>query len=607
LNTQDKKGILRLFAAFGGSAAMLTLAQAPVGIWPLAWVAYVPFILACSSTRNTLAPPSQNTQIAKKVPPSGTAPDTFFSPDTFFLYLVAYVVGAIYWLGNLYWIGFVTGAGWVSFCLYTGLLWPILAICIRWCRQKKIPLIIAIPILAVGIEQSQGFLLGGFYWHYLAHSQYTNNSIIQIADIFGAAGVSFLVGMVNGLIAEIIVSTRNKTGGVPPPQSGTCAALQSNPPINWGAKFIQTVIVGAAVIGAFYYGQWRIGQAGQYVKDGPMVGAVQTNVPQSVKQTFAAEEQIFNTLINNNKQCVEAGAKLVVWPETMVQAILDPQVLRLIDESHTYSQFNKTIGEQAKQGAYILVGAYGGNPRIEENFDIRMAQKYNSAFLYTPEGNQSPEKYAKIHLVPFGEYIPFENVPLIYNLLMKFSPYDFDYTLDAGRDYTVFDMNEAGRFGVMICYEDAVPYVVRKFVLDKQGNKQIDWLVNISNDGWFVRFKNEKVITSTELAQHTVVCSLRAVENRTAVVRSVNTGISCVIDSLGRIRDGYAAGNLPKRSFDRRGVEGWFADIVPIDSRITIFSRYGQWLDLSCQTGLGIIILAILLERFIFRKRKDRK
>jgi apolipoprotein N-acyltransferase len=342
-----------------------------------------------------------------------------------------------------------------------------------------------------------------------------------------------------------------------------------------------------------------------------MIAAVQTNVPQSVKQSFAAEEQILAEALEQSKECVAGGAKLVVWPETMVQAILEPQVLRLLDDSHTYKQFDKVISEQAREGVYVLVGGYGGSPRIEDNYDIRLAQKYNAAFLYTPDGNQSPQKYYKIHLVPFGEVLPFENIPFVHDLLIKFSPYDFDYTIDPGTEFTVFEMRTPDtnpgapgyKFSVMICYEDAVADIARRFVLDKEGNKQIDWLVNISNDGWFVRFKNDKVLSSTEMAQHTAICAFRAVENRTAILRSVNTGISCMIDSLGRVKDGYKAGNLPQKAMDRQGVAGWFADEVPIDARTTIFSKYGQWLDFSCQLSLGGIIIAQLAELFLFKRK----
>jgi apolipoprotein N-acyltransferase len=565
--TEKTKGILRLSGAFAMTAVMLTLAQPPIGWWQLAWVAYVPFILICSS-------PRQAWGLTNK------------EPDYFF-YIIAYVVAVCYWLGNLYWLSYVTVAGWAAFCLYTALLWPLLAITLRWCSRKGVPLVVAAPLLIVGIENAQGLFLGGLYWGHLSHSQYANTTITQIADIFGAGGVSFLVGMVNGAIAELFVVRR--------------------------LLFIvcRVVIVCAAVAGTAIYGKWRIEQTSKFITDGPMVAAVQTNVPQSVKQSFAAEQQMLDVLISQSEQCIKSGAKLIVWPETMVQAILEPQVLHLLDESHQYQVFNKTISNLSRQGVYILAGAYGGSPRIEENFDIRMAEKYNTAFLYMPGGNQAPEKYYKIHLVPFGEYLPFENIPLIHEMFLKMTPYDFDYTLNAGAKYTVFDMKPAEanapayKFSVMICYEDAVAGMARCFALDKSGEKRIDWLLNISNDGWFVRFKNDKVLPSTELSQHNAVCTYRAIENRLAVVRSVNTGISCMIDSLGRIRDGYRAGNLPKKAFDRQGVEGWFADIIPIDGRTTFFSKYGQWLDLTCQVCLGALIIAQFMERFVTKRTRS--
>jgi apolipoprotein N-acyltransferase len=158
----------------------------------------------------------------------------------------------------------------------------------------------------------------------------------------------------------------------------------------------------------------------------------------------------------------------------------------------------------------------------------------------------------------------------------------------------------------MICYEDTVPAIAREFALDKQGAKRLDWLVNISNDGWFVRFKDKQVLPSAELPQHAAVCVFRAVENRLAVVRSVNTGISCVIDSLGRIRDGYLQGTLPREAMARTGMPGWFSDRVPIDRRTTFFSRYGQWLDFSCELCVILLIIGPLSVRFV-RGRKRKK
>jgi apolipoprotein N-acyltransferase len=198
--------------------------------------------------------------------------------------------------------------------------------------------------------------------------------------------------------------------------------------------------------------------------------------------------------------------------------------------------------------------------------------------------------------------------------------YRVDRSLEHGKDYTTFDMtipirraadqaaepNEpsAGtryRFGVIICYEDTVPYVARNFALDEKGNKRIDWLVNISNDGWFVNADDSWFARlfpkgpSDELPQHAAICTFRAVENRLPVIRSVNTGISCLIDSLGRIHDGYIKGSdrFPQRAMQRTGLDGWFLDRLPIDKRTTFYSRHGQWLDTSC----AVIFAALLAMR----------
>jgi apolipoprotein N-acyltransferase len=564
-----------LLAAFAATAVMLTLAQQPIGWWPLAWVAYVPFVLVC-----------------------------LCETKPFKLYLAAFVVSTCYWLGNIYWMSFVTVVGWIAFCLYTALLWPILVLSLRWCRTKRIPLVIALPILVVGIEQMQGLFLGGFYWNYLAHSQYANTTLIQIADIFGAAGVSFVVAMVNGLIAGFILSVKHLEFKIENLEKNRMRCQQSFLILN--SKFSILVTV-AVVVGTLVYGQWRTSQSDTVVAPGPMIASVQTNIPISVKKSFAAEKQIFDELLGQSNQCISAGAKLVVWPETMVQAILNQQVLRLLVDDHSYKIFDEAIREHAKKGAFVLVGAYDGTPRYDAD-NIRLAQKFNSAFLYKPDGSQVPQKYSKIYLVPFGEMLPFSNIPLVHKLFLKMSPYDFDYTIDPGTEYTVFEMrpqdaNRTYTFSVMICYEDAVPFMARKFAIAERGNKRINWLVNISNDGWFVRFENGKVLPATELSQHAAICAFRAVENRLAVLRSVNTGISCMVDTLGRIKDGYAAGNLPQKAFDRQGVTGWFADTVPIDSRTTFFSKHGQWLDFACQLSVFAIIIAQIAERFFLKRR----
>ena len=573
MKNAQTKNVLLICSALIASAAMLTVIQAPVGFSFLAWVSLVPFILVCS-------------------------PDI----KTRFLIPAAYLVSLFYWLGNLYWIAPVTILGWITFCFYTAALWPILTLCLRWCRRKKIPLFLAAAVLFVGAERLQGLFLGGFFWRFLAHSQYKYTTIIQIADIFGAAGVSFLIAMVNGLLAELIIAAhRNRR-------------LKAADLVKLGA-------VSAALLATILYGRWRINQSPEFIEDGPLVAALQSNVPQSVKReglrgegepAKKTSQQIFDELLQKSKAGAKAGARLIVWPETMVQATLNQEILdlKVVDPTHPWEVFDNALRDHARDTAFLLIGAYSG--KADES-GTKFAERYNTAFLYRPDGEQDPKRYSKIHLVLFGEVLPFrKSCPLLFNLIMKFNPYGYDHSLDAGTQYTVFEMVDGdGRqprtynFGVIICYEAAVPSIARRLVLNEHGKKQINWLINISNDGWFVRFKDEQIRPSTELPQHAAICAFRAVENRTAVLRSVNTGISCLIDPLGRVLDGYidASQSFPHQAMQRKGIAGWFLDKMPIDRRITFFSKYGQWLDLCCAMCLLSLLIVLSLAKLTKNKR----
>ncbi|UCF16999.1 MAG: apolipoprotein N-acyltransferase, partial [Phycisphaerales bacterium] len=270
----------------------------------------------------------------------------------------------------------------------------------------------------------------------------------------------------------------------------------------------------------------------------------------------------------------------------------------------------------AKDNAYLLVGAYGSE--VRQRASERYLARFNSAFFYKPNGQKDGKRYDKIHLVPFGEVLPLRRtLSWFYELLMKikFIPYKFDYSLDYGSNYTIFEMpgdSRRGqvqdyRFGVIICYEGTVPKIAREYTLDDQGEKRIDWIVNISNDGWFVRFQDDEVQPSTELAQHAAVCAFRAVENRLAVLRSVNTGISCLIDSSGRIRDGYLQGTLPTAAMSRTGMDGWFTERIPIDRRTSFFSKYGEWLDFCCELCVILLIIGLLSVKFFRAKRWKKR
>jgi apolipoprotein N-acyltransferase len=610
---RNRKPLVIILSLFILSGLLLTVIQAPIGWSFLAWGALVPFALAC----------------APQVRPRTLA-------------LLAFAVGSLYWLGNVYWIVPITLIGWLAMSLYLSLSWVLPALAVRFARAKGFPLFIALPILMVGWERLQGFPMDKFYWRFLAHSQYSHLALIQIADLVGAAGVSFVVAMVNGLLADLILfaMARLRTGAttqIRNPQSAI-----RNPAVLSGKILLSGATVTVLMVtGTVLYGHWRLRQAQQCVTEGPLVASLQSNVPQSVKRSHEKSADIFDELMDESKAAEAKGAELIVWPETMVQGLLDPALWPYLQgyEEGAFDQdkaFHQALCAHAKDKAYVLVGAPGGEIMKDAGGNLYLG-KLNSAYLYRPGGTRDPGRYDKIHLVLFGEYIPFKNrFPWLFERLKMFLPkgWNPDYSLEHGTRYTIFEMarkrvsglkSEVSssdaqlqtsnfrpqtpyHFGVIICYEDTIPYVGRNFSLDPQGRKRIDWLVNISNDGWFVRFNDEpaRVISSTELPQHAAICAFRAVENRLPIVRSVNTGISCLIESTGRIRDGYlaASDNFPRRTMERTAMAGWFLDRLPIDKRVTFYSRHGEWFANGCAVLFAAALVWPLGTRIVARRAK---
>ncbi len=612
------------------SALLLTVIQAPIGWSFLAWGALVPFVLACSP---------------------GLRPRT--------LALMACAVGYVYWLVNLYWILPITVIGWLALCLYLSLFWVLPALMVHWCRAKGLPMFLVLPVLIAGAERLQGFPMGGFFWRFLGHSQYENLALIQVADLVGAAGVSFVVAMVNGLLADLVLfggyswhsSRADQDVGSAAAGRQACPLYSPDKP-SVGVVVLGTAMTLAVAAGTVLYGHWRLGQTPQYVTEGPLTASLQSNVPQSIKRSFSVSTKLFNNLMDKSRAAVASGAELIIWPETMVQGLLDPALWPyLTGDLDEDKVFHWALSEHAKGNAFLLVGAYGAEI-LTDGRGERYLGSYNSAYFYRPDGTQDPGRYDKIHLVLFGEYVPFKKTfPWLFEQLKRFLPdgYNPGYSLEHGKEYTIFDMNtpaasdpnastggsvkaeglgdgaksdgedhpqaaldaatrrnshSAGRFAVIICYEDTIPYVARNFTLDEQGRKRIDWLVNISNDGWFVRFPRERVIPSSELPQHAAICVFRAVENRLAVMRSVNTGISCLIESTGRIRDGYlaASNEFPRAAMDRTALTGWFLDRLPIDKRVTLYSRYGEWFANGCAVAFAAVLVWPLGLRLVRRR-----
>jgi apolipoprotein N-acyltransferase len=543
---------LRLTPLFILSAAMLTFCQAPWNLSFLAWFALVPFVLACN-------------------------PDTPKKP----LMLAAYLVSFLWWMANLYWIIPITGPGYIAFALFQALYWPLLALGARYLRAKNWAMIFAIPILFVGAESIQSFLFTGFNWYFLGHSQYLNFRLIQIADLFGVFGISSILTMSNGILSETLYTIFSR-------------------------KSVHRLWINLAAFGfiLFAIGAYNTQSIGQL---GPKIGVVQSNIPTAVKEETDNAQMILDDMVTQSNNCIAAGARLILWPETMVLAPLNPGYRMYCDPNSEPVRFDKQIADfTGQKQIYLLAGAHGASVG-EVNGKLDVTNRFNSAYLYQSDGLQSSLRYDKIHLVPFGEVIPFkQSFPPLYKFFMMFSPYDYEYSLTAGSEYVLFPVRldeKEYHFGVLICYEDTDPAIARKMVY-QNGSKKADWLVNISNDGWYVQFKDNKVIPSVELAQRTAICVFRCIENRISLVRSVNTGVSCLIDPYGRIQNQYLGGNLPIQAMARQGMTGWFVDAIPLDSRITFYTRFGAWIDKLPAIGICLIIAMAFWDNHKGSKKK---
>ena len=132
---------------------------------------------------------------------------------------------------------------------------------------------------------------------------------------------------------------------------------------------LKVAVVIIAVAASILYGRWRIGQEAECVRPGPMAASLQSNVPQSVKRTFKSSEVLFNDLMTRSEVAAAAGAELIVWPETMVQAILDTDVWPFLESPEEYQAYDRKLKEHAKEtAAFLLVGAYGGDVELPVSY-----------------------------------------------------------------------------------------------------------------------------------------------------------------------------------------------------------------------------------------------
>ncbi len=528
--------------------------------------------------------------------------------------LGAWFGGAICWFATLQWmrLGDISMyPAWGAMALYISLYFPVFLLATRsTVHRLKIPLVIAAPIVWVGLELVRAHLMTGFAWYLLGHSQHRWSAMVQISDLVGGYGVSFVVMMVNACLAGLIPLEWLKRYRVIPSELNTAETTQLV-----GTPRGQMIAIAYTL--ALVTACWGYGLVRSQVEFnvGPRVGLLQGNFPSSVQPDQGQNDEIFKTYRALNGLAVQHQAELIVWPESMMPypfmdapeelsdkqlAALHPLIPTANWKDRMVQKVLTSMAEESRASLIVGAGTYIGEAGQERS------KHFNSALLVQPTGIRG--RYDKIHRVPFGEYVPLRDT---LPWLQSFSPYAEMTGLDAGQAVGVF-RHENYRLLPLICFEDTVPHLVRSAVAvsrstDADSPGDVDCLVNLTNDGWFHG--------SSEHNQHLITASFRCIETRVPMVRAVNTGISAIIDGNGQIRDPDVLVDLDKmqakQPFERTTLidptTGKFPKLatfvqvghIPLDPRQSLYVQWGDWFAMSC---LGITLFAVLYGAFVGRQ-----
>ncbi|HKV28813.1 MAG TPA: apolipoprotein N-acyltransferase [Candidatus Acidoferrales bacterium] len=452
--------------------------------------------------------------------------------------LYGFINGALFYPLSVPWIDTVmqqygnisplASAGILALMTLAGTLFPLAfaAFVSRAGKRSMVMACVLAPFLWVTLEFARAHLpIIGFPWNLIGYAASGNLAFLQLASITGIFGLSLLVVGFNALAVWAIASPSSKS------RRAVLVAL--------------VVLIGIAKIGPRLVPR---------AIPGHVAHLVQTNFPQSESypanwmDIHAADmQQLEDMSVNAAKK----SPGVIIWPEV-------PAPFSLQD-----AKFAAIADKIAKDsGGDFLVGVVDWKLGPD-----RQWLASNSAVLLDPAGRRE-FTYDKIHLVPFGEYVPLRRwLAFAKSLTAGVS----DFT--PGTQYSVGRL-PGGRFSVFICYESIFPALVRRFAVNGA-----ELLVNISNDGWFGR--------SSAPAQHLMMLRVRAVENRRWLLRDTNTGFTADFDPYGRM-----IARLP--TFTRAEVDAPYG----FRSDVSLYTRWGDWLAwLSVLASIALILLIWLPRR----------
>ncbi|OGW32913.1 MAG: apolipoprotein N-acyltransferase [Nitrospirae bacterium GWC2_42_7] len=498
------------------SGALLALSFPVFDLFLLAWIAFVPLLLSLWQKNLRQA------------------------------FISGFIFGMTFFFITLYWIYHsINHFGGVPFlssiilvlllCCYLSIYPAFFALLFSSIIKKtKLPALFIAPVLWVALEFLRSYALSGFPWASTGYSQYKFLYITQISDITGVYGISFLVLAVNGAFAELFL-LKNRVKEMP----------------LFPVSFIKLSLGSLLVILLFTvsYGIWRLGQErpGRYIT----AGLVQGNIEQGKKWEPSFQKEVIDRYFTLSTELSKSSPDLIIWPEASVPFYFGS------DSANTTElmDFQKNLGS----------GLLFGSVLVKEHSSTKTSLS-NSAILLDKEGKIA-YTYDKIHMVPFGEYVPLKSILFFIDKLVvgigDYSP---------GKQYLTAE-TEFGSFGTLICYEIIFPGMVRKFY-----TKGGDFIVTITNDAWFGKTSGPY--------QHFNMAVFRAIENRKPVMRAANTGVSGFIDSNGKI---LAQSSLFKQQT--------LLNKIKTDSTMTFYTKFGDLFSYLC-----IVLSVILLVNIRWRR-----
>jgi apolipoprotein N-acyltransferase len=452
------------------------------------------------------------------------------------------IIASLLYFGiNLGWLNTLGAFSWLIFpgyaailVIYTCNFFLFVLITVLAKSYLAIDYVFTAPFAWIVAERLRCFGDLAFPWSTLGYALTSAPFFLQFADVAGVYGVSFVLVLVNALLFRVVRPPAARAGA--------------------GRYAMACAVVVATIVSYDAY-RWLsgAGAASSYLE----VAVLQPNVPQRLKWEPAYSREIVKRLFSMHGKALGANPRLVVWPETAIPFYIDERrPLRLTE-----------MGDLSRNSAYILTGLLNVGYTAD-----RLPHFYNSAALFAPAGDMLGH-YKKIYLVPGFELYPFRHVIGFTRSFFASQRLAYAAAMEPGDDETLFSIPGA-KFSALICYESAFPQLARHFRL-----RGAEFLVNVTNDAWFGR--------SFGPYQHASFLVMRAIENRTAIVRSANSGFSGLIDPMGRWAqksDLFSGTILSAR--------------IPLTTEMTFYTRHGDLIVYAAYAALLFLLVMALAKKY---------